>query len=495
LVIGLVGAVGTDLHAVADEVGVVLSAFDYHSHAIGLSSLLEELDWDQELDNTFNDDHIWTYMEAGNEFCRRWARNDALALLATASISEYRAEVDLPDLPLQRTAYILRSLKRPEEVEFLRGVYGSRFLLIGAYSSRPDRTSALTDAISKSHRNADPTVWHHTPAHLIERDEAENIDGGQNVRGTYHRADVFVDTRDGVRNALDRFFRGLFGDPQITPTKDEFGLFQAEAAGLRSAEMGRQVGAAIANDRGQILAVGANEVPRWNGGSYWTDDHDVPDGREIALGRDTNDVMKQELASAITERLNDQGWLKKAASLPAVVDEVSETRLGDLIEFGRATHAEMAAITDAARLGIPIGGSTLYSTTFPCHNCTRHIISAGVLRVVYVAPYAKSLALELHSDAIAVAPPTPAFDKVNFQPFVGIAPRRYMEIFKWDRKRKDRDGTVLKFDPKTAVARLADLDPAELVGDRPPYLVREALAQKLVRFMQTSTGLGLVGTD
>lgn len=449
--------------------------------------------WDQELNKELHDDHIWTYMEAGNELCRRWERGDALALLATAKINQYRADVGFPDTPLHRTAYVLRSLKRPMEVTFLRGVYGSRFILIGAYSPRDDRLKALVDGISKSHQDADPKAWHYSPEKLIERDEAENIPGGQNVRDTYHRADVFVDTRNGVQAALDRVFRGLFGDPEITPTKDEFALFQAEAAGLRSAELGRQVGAAIANQSGQVLAVGANEVPRWGGGSYWTGDKD--DAREITKGSDTNDVMKQELAAAIAEQLNQKGWIKagwfKKASLAEVIDEISETRLGDLIEFGRATHAEMAAITDAARVGISIAGTTLYTTSFPCHNCTRHIISSGITRVVYVAPYAKSLARRLHDDAIIVAAATPALDKVNFEPFVGIAPVRYMDVFQWHRKRKNPDGTRLEFDPKTATARLSDVDPDELVGDRPPYVVREALVQKLVSFTEEKSGLRL----
>ena len=45
-------------------------------------------------------------------------------------------------------------------------------------------------------------------------------------------------------------------------------------------------------------------------------------------------------------------------------------------------------------------GGTLYTTTFPCHNCTRHIVASGIAKVYYIEPYAKSLALELHNDAI-----------------------------------------------------------------------------------------------
>ena len=64
----------------------------------------------------------------------------------------------------------------------------------------------------------------------------------------------------------------------------------------------------------------------------------------------------------------------------------------DLTEYGRVVHAEMHALCDAARLGKAIKGATLYCTTFPCHNCTKHILAAGIRRVVYIEPYPKSLA-------------------------------------------------------------------------------------------------------
>jgi deoxycytidylate deaminase len=42
----------------------------------------------------------------------------------------------------------------------------------------------------------------------------------------------------------------------------------------------------------------------------------------------------------------------------------------------------------------------LFSTTFPCHMCARHIVSAGIKRVVFLEPYPKSYAEELYADSI-----------------------------------------------------------------------------------------------
>jgi hypothetical protein len=115
----------------------------------------------------------------------------------------------------------------------------------------------------------------------------------------------------------------------------------------------------------------------------------------------------------------------------------------NLLEFGRSVHAEMAALTSAARLGISVQGATLFCTTFPCHMCARHIVASGIKRVVYVEPYPKSKAKQLHQDSISVDPSVPSSDHVNFEPFEGIAPRQYQDIFDAHELRKDNDGRAI----------------------------------------------------
>jgi dCMP deaminase len=48
----------------------------------------------------------------------------------------------------------------------------------------------------------------------------------------------------------------------------------------------------------------------------------------------------------------------------------------------RTIHAEQNAICQAAKLGIPIKGATLYCRMTPCRNCAMFIISCGIKRVV-----------------------------------------------------------------------------------------------------------------
>lgn len=46
------------------------------------------------------------------------------------------------------------------------------------------------------------------------------------------------------------------------------------------------------------------------------------------------------------------------------------------------SHAEMNAITNAARIGTPLGGSTVVVTHPPCMDCARAIVQAGIITVI-----------------------------------------------------------------------------------------------------------------
>jgi hypothetical protein len=131
LVIGLVGPVGISLNGVFTTLAQVLTAFEYECHDIHLSDQLRELDWDQELVEEPADERLWSYMSAGNRLREMWDRDDAFALLAINAITLERQKAGGdPERPLDRHAYILRSLKRKEEAALLRDVYGTRFVLL-----------------------------------------------------------------------------------------------------------------------------------------------------------------------------------------------------------------------------------------------------------------------------------------------------------------------------------------------------------------------------
>jgi cytidine deaminase len=186
--------------------------------------------------------------------------------------------------------------------------------------------------------------------------------------------------------------------------------------------------------------------------------------REFVQGYDSNEAHKRNLIADTLSQLQKAGWLcaDKAKADPkdllrdALVGSppplTSQALIRNVIEFGRAVHAEMAAIVDAARRGVSIADCTMFVTTFPCHLCARHVVAAGITKVVYIEPYPKSLAAELYPDSIKLETACRTADQVLFEPFVGVAPRQYMQLFEAG-KRKDKDGNAIQFAPGTAQPR------------------------------------------
>jgi len=339
-------------------------------------------------------------------------------------------------------------------------VYRERFVLIGAHAPRDWRLDKLADDIAESRGSTSRRRFNARAHELAQRDEAEDGEQfGQNVRGTFPLSDFFVDVsnRDQAVGELDRFFRAFFGYPFATPTRDEYAMFHAAAAAVRSADLSRQVGAAIATEMGDIVAVGCNEVPAFGGGSYWPDD--PRDQRDFLRGEDANTRLRNTAIEEIRRVLLEAKPSLVTARLRELTAQefrgvLGDTRIDHLTEFNRAVHAEMAALLDAARRGVRVQGAALYCTTFPCHGCAKHIVGAGIRRVVYIAPYAKGLAEELHGDALAIDRTSRPADRVSFEQFVGVAPTVYMPIYAMGNITRKVGGRAVDFDPRTAIPKL-----------------------------------------
>jgi dCMP deaminase len=65
----------------------------------------------------------------------------------------------------------------------------------------------------------------------------------------------------------------------------------------------------------------------------------------------------------------------------------------------RATHAEANAIVQAALHGVSVEGATAYCTHEPCAGCSKLLISAGIVRIVYQDAYPDPVATMLLSEA------------------------------------------------------------------------------------------------
>ena len=83
---------------------------------------------------------------------------------------------------------------------------------------------------------------------------------------------------------LRLFIHLLFGNNEITQTHDEYGMYMAKSASLRSSDLSRQIGAAIFSESGEIATLRCNEVPKAGGGTYWFGDE--RDYRDFVQGHD-----------------------------------------------------------------------------------------------------------------------------------------------------------------------------------------------------------------
>jgi deoxycytidylate deaminase len=511
LVVAIVAPVGTETEKVWRSIRAILGSFNYSSHQLRVSWFFEDqkvaLLISQSVRKGTEYERLTTSMDAGDALRKKTGLNEAMALVACSYINEKREEITSNESarapeneavtndaragrtsnaasrsssakgPLRRAAYLLHSLKRPEEVVYLRRVYGSRFLLISVYVPRNERIRSL------QHRGMEEPE----AVALVVRDES----GGQYGQATgkcFQMADIFVDgnrSEEEIRKDLYRFFDLVFGSPLVTPNQHEHAMFLAFAASLRSGDLSRQVGAVVTSPDGAIVADGANDAPRAFGGQYWPD---ASDQRDLARGYDSNERIKTRMVRAAAGEIHkrasdveelppvqtdegDQLLLKvigdalrggsadEADILRIVENGLREAGFLDITEFGRAVHAEMAALLSCARRGVPTKMHNLYCTTFPCHNCTKHIVAAGISRVYFIEPYPKSRAEELHGDSISM---NGEEAKVQLLPFVGIGPRRYVELFMlWDPfgnalNRKAKEGVVVEWKRDEAWPLLPD---------------------------------------
>lgn len=457
IVLGFAAPIGTDLDAMVGPLQDELRVYGYESEEIRLSRLLDVVPG-----NPDSVDYYTDRMDAGDALRKRAESGDVLAALAVGKILTARG----PEEANRRFAWLLRTLKHEDEVELLRHTYGNRFVLIGVHQGQQRRQRNLVASL----KDESPGGTNHAAAveNLIRRDENDlENEFGQHGRNVFASADYLVDLDRDISTETSRMVGLLFGEPFRTPSRDEVGMAHAFTAAARSADPGRQVGAAITLESGELLTTGSNEVPKYGGGEYWAGD--APDGRDFAEGYDFNKRQTRRTLREVLTSLEAGGFLStEMESLTAedrlvkVLDSteatIKRTRLLSLIEFGRIVHAEMSALSQAARLGVAVGGSTLYTTAYPCHMCMRLIVASGIKRVVYVDPYPKSLAGEMYSDS-TTSDPGESKTKVLVESFRGASWSIYSKVFSGQDRRRAADGKFVQFDKQKSRFTLADAEP------------------------------------
>lgn len=378
---------------------------------------------------------------------------------------------------------IIANVSSSEDIKLIKAQFGNRVIFI-ACGLEHDLASVSIQKIVKEFKtriqintdNPNESDYRKIGENLTDNPELKKLRAGLNK--CYHQADFFLtyesdkDTKlskHKVKQQLKRFFNLLHGFPFATPTKDEYAMYMAFSSALRSADLSRQVGAVITTTNGDILATGANDIPKSGGGLYRAhlneqngSIYDDALGRDYMRGFDSNVIEKNLLIDNIYAALENY---VDATKIDDIKLAIANSKLKDITEYGRVVHAEMEALMACARGHVSSDGAILYCTTFPCHNCAKHIITAGIKRVVYIEPYAKSKALPFHFDSVVDEESNPIEElikdklknemlkeqskKVSFESFVGVGPNLFRQLFKMrDDSRKDKNGLIKTWTPQ-----------------------------------------------
>lgn len=462
LVIALVGPVGSGVSTAAHYISEILSG-DFGYEVAPIMKLSDIIAAEAHRVGVVRppkipiSDYIDRMQTTGNLLREKFGSN-YLVSKAVEKIVSFRREkggYTTDDTPMPgRRAYILDSIKNIEEYQLLRQVYGETLYLIGVFAPDAMRKKRL---VNNGADGGDLQT-------IFTRDQGEVATFGQMTRKVFVKADFFIcndQKMEEVERQISRYLNIIFSTGIHTPTIGEAAMYEASAVASKSACMSRQVGAAIVSASGELIALGCNDVPKFGGGLYTEEDQTLWDEAKNSIqDRDHrcfnwgskichNEVRQDKILQDIASKLANSHLLKKGKGAEDVLRALAGTAIDSLTEFSRAIHAEMDAILAVARgARHSLIGATLYSTTYPCHNCARHIVVSGIKRVVYIQPYAKSLATELHSDSVTEDPDDAT--RVVFRQYDGVAPQKFLRLFSPGTERK-RDGRYQQVSQKIAV--------------------------------------------
>lgn len=228
LVFGIVSPIGIDYRPAVETLKNYLEQFGYASREVKISDHFEDIASRLSIEvasppHSGKKEAMWRKIQLGDQICKLTKQKDILALIATAGIEKVRAPGSDPKdpIPTPKTAHIIISLKRPQEVATLRRVYGPGFFLIGIAANDEERERYFEErgfGLEESTK-------------LIDADAAESDDFGQRTRDTFYLSDCFISLKTHSKH-IERFLDLVFGCPFRTPTFEERSMYLAYAASL-----------------------------------------------------------------------------------------------------------------------------------------------------------------------------------------------------------------------------------------------------------------------
>jgi dephospho-CoA kinase len=184
LVIAVVGHAGSGTSFIARRLQSILGDSGYETKLLKATDILSEQQESVERFMATSIERAKTMQGHGTAFRKEdpAAIARALALRIRLTRAEQMNLLEIGDRPVKpdagRRAYILSSLKHPAEVELLRRVYQSSFLLIGIACDYDKRLNRLTSKYRDAGKKA--------AEEFMSTDEKSKQSHGQQVADTFH---------------------------------------------------------------------------------------------------------------------------------------------------------------------------------------------------------------------------------------------------------------------------------------------------------------------
>jgi dCMP deaminase len=139
-------------------------------------------------------------------------------------------------------------------------------------------------------------------------------------------------------------------------------------------------------------------LPRKSKDVYFAEIADLVSSRSTCLRNQVGAVIVKE------SQILSTGYNGAPKGLPhcdevGCIREKMAVKPGERHELCRGLHAEMNAIVQAAYHGVSVRDGILYCTTRPCSICTKMLINAGIVEIVYIEEYEDELAAQLAREA------------------------------------------------------------------------------------------------
>lgn len=349
------------------------------------------------------DDFGFTLIALSEEVRKEWGKQNPSKKVSDAPRDELQQVGDqlreqfggavlveraLKALPGKRpTRIAIDGIRNGSEIAYLRKEFGFDFTLIAVLADVKERWSRIRTTYTDIGRTE--TDFQQDDL----RDQDEDTKHGQQVNLCVDMSDVFVAnskrTNDEFRDRVSETIKLLTEIERRPPTADEVMMHMAFSSAHASQCLKRHVGAVVTDSLGQVAGVGYNENPL----------NTNPCAHEPAYGRRCfRDIIREEHFSTLTAQgancpacgellpvMKAPPWFCPACRDKGVKTNLEAHFFPDrAMWWCTAIHAEARAL---ALAGEKARGGKVYTTTFPCFQCTEKIKQAGVTEVIYTDPY------------------------------------------------------------------------------------------------------------